>query len=644
MRTVAFMTFLALSVGITRSAEARPPLAPLHTPLHDHHNNLSAICPVAAGYIANPAGVPIPDLTGVTPWIEAEAKTTTPPDAASLRSCEAKAPPAGCGAELAKLCPRAGAAPVAPAAAPGPGQVTGISWQTAAVTGLAQYLQQRAGDEVVLWLEDTVVQKLCADSYPVTDKWSITGNQLFPTTCGITTTGSSETLGATFAAALREDLQNLPVNLAVTLLSHVPGVNITNAVATVLDADMQKLETGSPPLPLLASLATDPTLKTACAGAPSDVVACSLQAIGILVSWSGDAQTSQTALANGLSAAQSNDDLITVFISAVNGACTAAGAGCPLRLLNPSLDLDRQEVSGFLSSIQTLYALVQSWTQTQGDAATRGGLLIEQILNIVDAGTPLFQAAALANFATAWSVMEPGLEAVAEVMQGQVANGVRDALKCAQAAAKDAGTSLPPPLVTTISLAADLGSATDAAGVQSALQNAAAPLGSWKSKHEHGAITINGYVGGSFGYETPLSGTSNDLKGGTAAGAFAPVGFDFTVPCNGWALGLFVSALDVGQLLTTPVGASSGTSSSTTPSKTAVPGGNVNVVQVLAPGAYLHTSLGYSPIVLGAGVGLAPLLRTYNVDGTGTQVQESMVRANVFLAVDLDLVPIWTAH
>ena len=568
---------------------------------------------------------------------------------ADLVACAVDAPAATCGDVLDRTCPSTGI----PEAGEGTGiapELSGVTWQTAVAQGLAQYLQQRAGDELTVWLEDEVVRRLCEDSYELGTK-KLEGKKLFPKTCDLTTTGTTQTIGATFAAALRADLEGLPLELAIQIL------NINEKVAVSLGSALARLRQGAPPLPLIASLADDDQLRGACTS--GDELACTLVGVAVLVRFSADAQKDQAALATELARLATNNDLVAEFANAVNveidnlfpskcspdrlkpGAPDALKNSCFLKPLDPTKD--REAIKTFLQDVQSIYQLVETWNSTPGNAdpATRGAQLTRRSVDLVDAGASFLGPTQKAAFTHVWDTVEPALSASSEVMTGQAAEGVRDALTAALAAAKQAHLS--PTLVTTVSLAADLGSAKDASGVQAALQSAAAPLGSWKSKHEHFSLSLNGFVGGAFGYELPLSGTTPDLQGGYAGSAFAPMGIDVAGPLGDthWSWGLFLSALDVGQLMSSPVGATTPNSSQP---KTPVPGGSVSIAQVLAPGLYGHLSLGNSPITVGLGIGAAPQLRTYNVGNTGTQLQESMFRANAFLAVDLDLIPIYTAH
>ncbi len=520
----------------------------------------------------------------------------------------------------------------------------GMGWQAAVVTGLASFLQQRAQDEVVLWLQTDVVQKLCINTYTFNGQ-TLAGSTFFPGTCLLVKAQAPQNnISSLFAAALRQDLEALPV-VVVTALLRVPA-----DLARDLVNRLQMLRRGQPPLEVLAGMASvsqasvEYRLCLAPSPSPPNQLACALVAVGVLAEWSGDAQVSFAALQADLSQPPSPQHVVDAFIELVDAACNdfkLADGTCLARRLDGKNDDDRKEVATFLLKVQAIYNLVSTPpSPSSSDAVIRGGQLIAAVASALDAADPLLDVGPKASFDRSWKFIEPAIEATSEVLEGQIAEGIRDGLAAASAVAKD--STLPAGFITTISLSADLAAAKTAQDAQTALQTAAAPLGSWRDKHRYMSISVNAFVGGSFGYETPLQGTSPDLQGNWAGGAFAPVGLDFTWPCSQWTLGVFASALDVGQLLTSPVGATTGQNNGNQPAKTAVPGTEINVAQVLAPGAYAHTSLGDTPFTLGIGVSAAPLLRYY--EDTSGKTPYSMLRAQAFFGVDLDLIPLHTSH
>jgi hypothetical protein len=161
---------------------------------------------------------------------------------------------------------------------------------------------------------------------------------------------------------------------------------------------------------------------------------------------------------------------------------------------------------------------------------------------------------------------------------------------------------------------------------------------------------VTGLVGGLGGYEWPVkrevpATVQGTPPSGYAAGVFAPVGIDLTWPLSKHhvSMGLFGSVIDVGQVTWARL---SDTNDPANHVKADV-SSTVDFGQVLSPGAYLHVSLGHSPITAGLGVSFAPALRRYTFrSGAGAMPevdQLSTVRFGAFLAVDITILPIWVS-
>jgi hypothetical protein len=610
---------LAAQIRVPVSGMATSDLTALAAQAHKAGNGAGALKTVAKEIherAAQASAVPVPPVV-LTP-----AQSATPGVPASCSPSTAQ-----CSADLDAACAQVQTDEALGGAAGATTPSLGAGWETAVLTGLATYLGQRAQQEVVAWLEQDFIQHLCQDSIPLGNGISVLGSNLFPATCAITDP-SAPNIGTVFAAALRDDLEGLPLQLVFRV------ANLNPAIATDLSNRLQSIQQGSPPLEVIAGMGSKdpPSTEYTLCSTKSDPVACGLYAVGVLAGWSGDAQTTRQNLESEID----QGGVIAAFVDAVNAACTAIGTACPLRTLDATADHDA--IANFLEKVQALSAIVTaSVSGSGGDAAARGGQIIQAVDAIVDAGVPFLNTNAESTFKTPWAKIEPALNATAELLMGQTSDGVSDGLKALAAILQ--GADVPQGLVTTVSLAADLASAHTAQDVQAAIEAAAAPIGSWRTKHDHFSIDINSFVGVAGGYEAPLVGPAQGLKGGWAAAAFAPVGIDFAGPyLDQWSWGVFVSAIDVGQLLSTPIDASTSSGG-----KTAVADGDLHVVQVLSPGLYVHTSIGNSPIILGGGACFAPLLRYYS-DANGNKSPFSMASVHAFLGVDLDLIPLYTSH
>jgi len=523
--------------------------------------------------------------------------------------------------ELEAAVPTTNASPVA----------SGVSWQTAFVQGLAQYLQQRAGQEMTLWLEQDFFDSLCVEELPPIGGHSkLTGAALFPQTCRLTQDDPTH-MGSTFAAALRADLEAMPATLGGYQLKVDPRI-----LSTLMGV-LIGIREGKPPLELIAGLSQNQDLLSLCPDSGAGVdqntydAACGLIGIGFVVSWAQDMETTQSAATTIDSIAQQ-----IVKLAAAN----------PKLKLKSGLTTD--DVKPFLTDIQSIFVLVQNWqslpTTTPAEQAARGGMLLGRIIDAVEDGTKMLGSSTFffPPDTSDWGKLEKVLRATSTLLQGDVADGVQLGIEAVLAI----DPNLPKSVVQLLTMSADLAGAKSPDEINSALQNDLAPLGSWRGKHQSSMISLSAFAGFAGGWEEPLvklanSSNAGGLKGNLAFGAFAPVGIDFTVPSCLGATGAFVSVLDVGQLLTSPINPGSGGGAT---SKTAQPGGSIEIVQVLSPGMYLHTSIGNSPITFGVGAALAPLLRTYQLDGSSNKSEYSMLRYNAFLAVDLNLLPIARGH
>ena len=189
-------------------------------------------------------------------------------------------------------------------------------------------------------------------------------------------------------------------------------------------------------------------------------------------------------------------------------------------------------------------------------------------------------------------------------------------------------------------LAATTASAESAEDVTEALHAVAAPVGSYRVKRISGStrFTVTSYVGAVAGYEPRLYGGGVNLsdEGGYVGGLAAPIGVELSQGFGGASLGLFVSVLDVGALVSQRfdnlVAEVEGSAEEADIQGATEP----RFVQVFAPGAFL--TLGVSknwPLSFGLGGQWIPDQRTIEINGT--EQRASALRWSAFLAVDLTL-------
>jgi hypothetical protein len=146
------------------------------------------------------------------------------------------------------------------------------------------------------------------------------------------------------------------------------------------------------------------------------------------------------------------------------------------------------------------------------------------------------------------------------------------------------------------------------------------------------------------------------LASGVSGGALVPsaglvgaLGLDVSFPVRASTLGFFVSIVDLGGLLSVPLGAAGvrlrgvdGVERTATLDVTS----RISPEQVIAPGLYFRWGIGRSPFVFAAGASLVPFGRHVQETRTAANAGEaafsadaSVFRVGAMLAVDLTLFP-----
>ena len=185
----------------------------------------------------------------------------------------------------------------------------------------------------------------------------------------------------------------------------------------------------------------------------------------------------------------------------------------------------------------------------------------------------------------------------------------------------DTTFALPAGLEKTISFVtaiAQAGSSKEIAGVIDAY---AAPVGSYRVKRgaERLYLVLNGYLGAGGGLER-VDSTSG------FAGVTAPIGIEFGGSLGkGWSLGILAQVLDLG----TPA---SYRMTKTNEQLESEP--EVGFAQVFSPGGYLVLGLKNLPVAFGAGINLAPSLRKTS---NGSGETRNATRFALFLSIDMPL-------
>ena len=184
--------------------------------------------------------------------------------------------------------------------------------------------------------------------------------------------------------------------------------------------------------------------------------------------------------------------------------------------------------------------------------------------------------------------------------------------------------------IRTVTVIADIATADSAEEVQSAIEQAAEPIGSWRRKHHRPGVTINGYVGAMGGYELDPTDT---IENGSFIAPTISLGFEGHWPLGnngGGRMGIYIPVIDVGNLAS--IRLSDDDDDSLLNVETSP---DVELSQLFAPGIYVTFGMGATPISLGVGMNYIPALRD---PSDGSRGNQSVLRVGAFLAVDLSLI------
>jgi len=610
--------------------------------------------------------------------------TVVPPDKILGETCDDV-----CKARMQEMCKSPGAAKAAAAAAFPYAETA--SWQARVIGGLGDFLAQRTKAEVMAWVEDLVSKRLCELTYrdlalPEAERKN---RRWFASTCAILESpdyGMQKTTGM-LAAAMRTDLLGLPQaagyyaldrykpksadSKSGALKSGEPALD-TERILADLQAALKLiagLRRGAAPLELVAGLGDSPELRAQCKlHSPTDRVApeCGPVIGGLLVQYLG-ALITPTNVANRNPGSL---DGVLAHVFGSNKLCAAITSvfddkaqGCDptkvpvpiaryLHLLTLAQDQYakyRPRIERIARAMVILEAKVEAIKKTEPTVTNLTDLDLA-FQELIDSGFGLFDELAdqAGQFDTVMTLSRELLGLVGDFQTANYMAAGQRAIRLIAEVETGLGVKIPAKLKRFLAFTMDLASAKSSEDVSKAIEAVAAPIGGWKGKQEYLSVSVTGMVGGLGGYELPRTGelTMSPARtpgGGLAAGLFAPVGIDFAAPLcrHVESVGLFLSVIDVGQLTWARLGNVSDHASDIKADPTPV----TDFGQVLSPGAYLHASIGHSPLVIGGGISYAPALRKYTL-GTGAasmpEVEQlSTIRLGVFVAVDVTILPLW---
>lgn len=489
----------------------------------------------------------------------------------------------------------------------------GVSWlQGVAGPGIAQFLTARADAELTLWLITAFQGEICSDSSE-SAKW-------FSATCTLASTlkqdEQQQISGSLMASALRKDLESFPIRIAQSKFA------IDDESADALTSIIRQLREGESPLGLLAGLSEHEPVSNACN--LHKTFACDLSKLGLAVCLTGDAASAQSN--------QFDVQVEAMTEALVSYTSNYCGSNCQ------GIELDKAKAKALLQAsfnASNYLSRYSTATNSDGIATQKAGEIAGLTINIIDASVGTLKNSS--PFKQHWPIIRRAIRASAVMMRGEYIDGTSEAL----AMANDLQIRLPSSVIRYAPFIVDMASAKTPDEAQAALNAASAPVGSWRIKRRAATFSVTGLIGGSIGYETP-SGLSNS-NSYVASGIMATLGVDFSIPIKTWTIGPYVSLIDVGQLVSTPIDPETTTSENTKSKPEA--GGSIKAVQIFSPGAYLRIGVGNSPFTFGAGAAIAPQLRQFRqeqiADGTTTSERRSLtvIRAQAFVAIDLTIFP-----
>jgi hypothetical protein len=481
----------------------------------------------------------------------------------------------------------------------------GVSAQGALLFGLTSFLADRSNDELASWLTRKLMKTLCDED-----------EAKFRLTCELRKKVNEDQLGTLFVAALRRDLETLPLRL----LARQTGVASKEEIEAIIIL-LQSLRAGESPVAALAKFGGDGSI---CVKGPS-TFACKAQAAARLAGLLGDALKPQSDAGPFVANLPKHTASLQALITRAE-YCTTFNV-CE-KEKDETLTMQLQDL------LQKAHGLNQKlWTWSDEpvqdeDRRTRALVVADESIEILEkalgvvAPADTTQAAHLAK----------SLRAGARITLGNYADGILQTLELVPKERVYGALEKYLPLLV------DLASAKDVASARQAIDSAAAPLGGWRQKREGFTSSLTGLVG--FGGNVELAVDRSDARA-FAIGLHAPVGLDFSGPTGkGHTFGLYLSVIDLGQLLTVPVVSSTPAEPDGTKIE-ATANDDVELIQVLSPGLYLRWGIGDTPFSLAVGGSYAPRLRRFtpadDLSMSMFESQEDVFRLSLGLGVDVTI-------
>lgn len=502
----------------------------------------------------------------------------------------------------------------------------GLSFESNLIYGTAAFLVDRANAEAALGFMSRLDGELC----DLEDGRKM--KVLFPQTCALIYKQRETvlvSLGGAWRAAFADDLQALPEHLVAWIYEN-SSLKLTDEAKMALESYLvvvrlaREIEHGTHPVRALQrALEHAKTRK-----APTDWIKAVELALTVLSSLEG---------VDGTLGSLRLESTPLIGVNTWRALSTGERAQILSETNAPPSELESlakkwieisQEVNDHLREIRGRTSEQGGAKVTPGDFAR----LVRSAIKFTDEFPALFTVLKKDTLAANWkNNIIPRLAKVGDVVEGFANRDyARSFLLTISVAAETVSTlseKLPPDLMRLAAFAANVASAKSSDEVKTAIEAAAAPVGSYREKGGGWYFTVNAYVGGAIGQEV-VGGESS-----SAVGVFAPIGVEGGVGTKFIRLGLFASLVDLGAVVSYRLD-----EDRTEDNEEIEQQANIGLAQIFSPGIYLTVGFPSAlPLSLGAGVARTPELRSLKMGEAETEA--SALRFQAFLALDLTLYP-----
>lgn len=510
--------------------------------------------------------------------------------------------------------------PLGPARVPAPASTAavGVDLADQVFRGLADFMVKRAKEEAILAVQERIAKKVCKGDLQdfLTDTCELVGSL----DAGL----SLRAMGTSFHTAAIADLERVP-DVALYYMGEKGdtkgnhGAYLAARWAYVLYREVRR---GRSPVEVFGSLHELP--KPVPGSKPEAVEVITIRRISAM------AHVARGRSMQSVQAPTSDAESRALVLGLMLEAEVLAGSEFTLDEVNAGLGVAPRawDFINHVNATQARLAKLKA-PATNEDVA-------EMLLSLADAvelGAGILGKPASDSFVTTFR--EVAQTGGALVMQdwGAVASGVIHLLK-----ERDELEAI----AAVLPLIVEVANAESSKEVAVAIEAAAAPAGSYRSKYEHWTLSLNGFVGGGGGGEFV---SSEGLQGlSTIATGFAPVGLHAAAP---WAsgkdgrkwmhIGGFVSLIDLGALTTYRVKTELQADEDAAAEGSTEQAPQIGLAQVFSPGAFLTIGVARLPLVIGGGVSMSPNLRRISEDGVFEERNATALRMMVFLAIDITL-------